>query len=138
MAALKQLAGNSGYHFQLLNAVIEVNEMQKRRILTKLVRLIGPLRGKTVVLLSLAFKPNTNDLREAASLVLAARLLAEGAHVRAWDPVALDEASRLFGDDVELCLDVLTAADGADAAIVVTEWAELAQISLQALRDVMR
>lgn len=138
VAALKQLAGNSGYHFQLLNAVIEVNEMQKRRILTKLVRLIGPLRGKRIALLGLAFKPNTNDLREAASLVLAARLLAEGAYVRAWDPVALDEASRVFGDDVELCADVLTAADGADAAIVVTEWAELGQIPLHALRDVMR
>jgi UDPglucose 6-dehydrogenase len=116
VAALKQLAGNSGYHFQLLNAVIEVNEMQKRRILTKLVRLIGPLRGKRIAL----------------------RLLAEGAYVRAWDPVALDEASRVFGDDVELCADVLTAADGADAAIVVTEWAELGQIPLHALRDVMR
>ena len=81
VSALKQLAGNSGYHFQLLNAVIEVNELQKRRVIGKLAKHLGPLRGKTVALLGLAFKPNTNDMREASSLVLAARLLAEGATV---------------------------------------------------------
>ena len=87
--ALKQLAANSGYHFQLLNAVIEVNELQKRRVIGKLAE---PPRhacaGKTVALLGLAFKPNTDDMREAPSLVLAGRLVAEGAEVRAWDPVA--------------------------------------------------
>ena len=92
MTALKQLAGNSGYHFQLLTAVIEVNELQKRRVVGKLVKHLGSLRGKTIALLGLAFKPNTNDMREAPSLVLAPRLLAEGATVRGWDPVALDEA----------------------------------------------
>src|SRR5438270_7435841 len=77
--ALKQLAGNSGYHFQLLGAVIEVNELQKRRVVAKLQKHLGSLVGKTVTLLGLAFKPNTDDLREASSLVLAARLQAEGA-----------------------------------------------------------
>ena len=86
--ALKQLASNSGYHFQLLSAVIEVNELQKRRVIGKLTRHLGPLRGKTVALLGLAFKANTDDMREAPSIVLASRLLAEGAEVRAWDPVA--------------------------------------------------
>ena len=85
--ALKQLASNSGYHFQLLSAVIEVNELQKRRVIGKLKRHIGSLRGKTVALLGLAFKANTDDMREAPSIVLASRLLAEGADVRAWDPV---------------------------------------------------
>ena len=88
VAALKQLAGNSGYHFQLLNAVIEVNELQKRRVVEKLQRHLGSLRGEQVALLGLAFKPGTNDMREAASLVLAARLVAEGVDVHAWDPVA--------------------------------------------------
>ena len=82
--ALKQLAANSGYHFQLLNAVIEVNELQKRRVLAKLERHLGSVRGKTIALLGLAFKPNTDDMREAPSLVLAGRLLSEGATVRAW------------------------------------------------------
>ena len=92
--ALKQLASNSGYHFQLLSAVIEVNELQKRRVIGKLEKHLGKLRGKTIALLGLAFKPNTDDLREAPSLVLASRLLAEGADVRTWDPVA--DASHLL------------------------------------------
>src|SRR5207302_5426062 len=79
VSALKQLAGNSGYHFQLLNAVIEVNELQKRRTIGKLQKHLGPLVGKNVTLLGLAFKPNTDDMREASSLVLAARLQADGA-----------------------------------------------------------
>ena len=80
--ALKQLAGNSGYHFQLLTAVIEVNELQKRRVISKLVKHLGGLVGKRVALLGLAFKPNTDDMREASSLVLSARLHADGAQVR--------------------------------------------------------
>ena len=86
--ALKQLAANSGYSFQLLNAVIEVNELQKRRVINKLERRLTTLRGKKIALLGLAFKPGTDDMREAPSLVLAARLQAEGAEVSAWDPVA--------------------------------------------------
>src|SRR5919106_6426775 len=85
--ALKQLAANSGYHFQLLNAVIEVNELQKRRVIGKLQRHLGRLRDKKIALLGLAFKAGTDDTREAPSLVLASRLIAEGAEVRAWDPV---------------------------------------------------
>ena len=90
--ALKQLAGNSGYHFQLLNAVIEVNELQKRRVIGKLQKHLGSLVGKRVALLGLAFKPNTDDMREASSLVLSARLQADGAKVRAYDPVAEEQA----------------------------------------------
>src|SRR5215203_4270340 len=86
VSALKQLAGNSGYHFQLLNAVIEVNELQKRRVIAKLQKHLGQLVGREIALLGLAFKPNTDDMREASSLVLAARMLADGARVRAYDP----------------------------------------------------
>ena len=96
VASLKQLAGNSGYHFQLLTSVIEVNELQKRRVVGKLRKHLGSLRGQTVALLGLAFKPDTNDIREASSLVLALRLLAEGAHVKAWDPVAIEDARPLL------------------------------------------
>ena len=84
--ALKQLAANSGYHFQLLNAVIEVNELQKRRVIAKLQRHLDSLSGKTVALLGLAFKANTDDMREAPSIVLAGRLLSEGAQVRGGQP----------------------------------------------------
>jgi UDPglucose 6-dehydrogenase len=121
--ALKQLASNSGYHFQLLSAVIEVNELQKRRVIGKLKRHVGALRGKTVALLGLAFKPNTDDMREAPSIVLAARLLAEGATVRAWDPVVRGDDNLPNG--VEIVGSILEAVKGADAAVIVTEWAEL-------------
>jgi len=123
--ALKQLAANSGYSFQLLNAVIEVNELQKRRVVMKLERHLGSLRGKKVALLGLAFKPGTDDMREAPSLVLAARLLAEGAEVTAWDPVA-DGAAHLNG--VGIASSALEALDGADAAVLVTEWPELREL----------
>jgi UDPglucose 6-dehydrogenase len=133
--ALKQLASNSGYHFQLLNAVIEVNELQKRRVIGKLEKRLGKLRGKTIALLGLAFKPNTDDLREAPSLVLASRLLAEGAEVRAWDPVA--DARRLL-QGVTFCESALEAVTGADAAVIVTEWDELRLLASAETRDAMR
>src|SRR5918996_6309676 len=95
--ALKQLAGNSGYHFQLLTAVIEVNELQKRRTIGKLQKHLGSLVGKEIALLGISFKPNTDDIREATSLVLAGRLQSEGAHVRAFDPVAGERARGLLG-----------------------------------------
>jgi UDPglucose 6-dehydrogenase len=119
--ALKQLAGNSGYHFQLLNAVIEVNELQKRRVIGKLQKHLGSLVGKTIALLGLAFKPNTDDMRDASSLVLSARLQADGAHIRVFDPVAEGEARTLIRG-VHFATDVLDAVQGADAVVLVTEW----------------
>jgi UDPglucose 6-dehydrogenase len=124
VSALKQLAGNSGYHFQLLSAVIEVNELQKRRVIAKLQRRLGSLRGRKIALLGLAFKPGTDDMREAPSLVLAGRLLAEGADVSAWDPVA--DGKVLHG--VDIAPSAFAALDGADAAVLVTEWPELREL----------
>jgi UDPglucose 6-dehydrogenase len=123
--ALKQLAANSGYNFQLLNAVIEVNELQKRRVIGKLERRLGPLRGKRIALLGLAFKPGTDDMREAPSLVLAGRLLSEGAEVTAWDPIA-DGTAHLHG--VGVADSALEALDGADGAVIVTEWPEIREL----------
>jgi UDPglucose 6-dehydrogenase len=122
--ALKQMASNSGYHFQLLNAVIEVNELQKRRAVQKLKNVLGTLRGKRIALLGLTYKPGTDDMREAASIVLATRLLAEGAAVSCWDPMAptLTEAP---WTSTERFATPLEALDGADAAILTTEWREL-------------
>jgi UDPglucose 6-dehydrogenase len=133
--ALKQLAANSGYNFQLLNAVIEVNELQKRRVIGKLERRLGPLRGKRIALLGLAFKPGTDDMRDAPSLVLAGRLLAEGAEVRAWDPVA-DGRVHLHG--VDIVDSALAALSGADAAVVVTEWPEIVALDWSEAAQVMR
>ncbi|HEX4720133.1 MAG TPA: UDP-glucose/GDP-mannose dehydrogenase family protein [Thermoleophilaceae bacterium] len=127
VSALKQLAGNSGYHFQLLTAVIEVNELQKRRVVGKLQKHLGSLVGKEIALLGLAFKPNTDDIREATALVLAARLQSEGAHVRVYDPVAMERASEMLGG-AKLCPSALDALDGAHGAVLVTEWPEFAQL----------
>jgi UDPglucose 6-dehydrogenase len=132
VSALKQLAGNSGYHFQLLTAVIEVNELQKRRVMKKLEKHLGPLVGKKVALLGLAFKPDTDDMREATSLVLAARLQGEGATVSGYDPVAEQPASELL-PSVEFCDSAEQALDGADAAILVTEWPEFAELDWASL-----
>jgi UDPglucose 6-dehydrogenase len=133
-SALKQLASNSGYHFQLLSAVIEVNELQKRRVISKLEKHLGRLRGKRVALLGLTFKPNTDDMREAPSIVLASRLLAEGSEVRGWDPVA--RPGELM-KGVAVCETVLEAVTDADAAVIVTEWGELKDLASPEVREAM-
>jgi UDPglucose 6-dehydrogenase len=107
--------------------VIEVNELQKRRVVGKLQKHLGSLHGKEIALLGLAFKPNTDDIREATALVLAARLQSEGALVRVYDPVAMDRAADLIGG-AKLCESAEDALDGADGAVIVTEWPQFAQL----------
>jgi UDPglucose 6-dehydrogenase len=136
VSALKILAGNSGYHFQLLNSVIEVNELQKRRVIGKLAKHLGSLVGKRIALLGLAFKPDTDDMREASSLVLASRLQGEGATVSAYDPIA-ERAARGMLPSVEMSGSALDAMDGADAAVLVTEWPEFAEIDWEAAAERM-
>jgi UDPglucose 6-dehydrogenase len=135
VTALKQLAGNTGYHFQLLTAVIEVNELQKRRAIGKLQKHLGSLVGKEIALLGVAFKANTDDIREATSLVLAGRLQSEGAHVRVYDPVA--DARGLLGG-ARVCESATEALDGADAAVLVTEWPEFRELDWQDASGRMR
>jgi UDPglucose 6-dehydrogenase len=135
--ALKQLAGNSGYHFQLLNAVIEVNELQKRRVIGKLHKHLGGLVGKRVALLGLAFKPNTDDMREASSLVLAARLNADGANVSAYDPIAEGQARKLIGG-VRFADSPLQALQDADAVVLVTEWPQCTDLDWGEVSETMR
>jgi UDPglucose 6-dehydrogenase len=137
VSALKQLAGNSGYLFQLLTAVIEVNELQKRRVMSKLQKHLGSLVGTTVALLGVAFKPETDDMREASSLVLAARLQADGARVQAYDPIASEEASTLMVG-VDFADSPLAAIDGADACVLVTEWSEFADLDWSEVSRRMR
>jgi UDPglucose 6-dehydrogenase len=136
VSALKMLAGNTGYHFQLLSSVIEVNELQKRRVISKLTKHLGSLVGKRVALLGLAFKPNTDDMREASSLVLAHRLQGEGATVVAYDPVAKGAAATLL-PSVEVLDSAAEALAGADAAILVTEWPEFGELDWQELAGTM-
>jgi UDPglucose 6-dehydrogenase len=124
VSALKQIASNSGYHFQLLSAVIEVNEFQKRRVIGKLKRYLGDeLRGKKIVLLGLSFKPNTDDIRQASSIVLAGRLMAEGAKVVGYDPLAMDNMRAVL-PALEYAATARGALESADACVLVTEWDE--------------
>jgi UDPglucose 6-dehydrogenase len=134
--ALKQLAGNSGYHFQLLTAVIEVNELQKRRVIGKLHKHLGALAGKRVALLGLAFKPNTDDMREASSLVLSARLQADGATVLAYDPVA-EEQARALVSGITFADSPLAAVEQADAVVLVTEWREFLELDWKLVAEAM-
>jgi UDPglucose 6-dehydrogenase len=135
--ALKQLAGNSGYHFQLLTAVIEVNELQKRRVVGKLHKHLGGLVGKRIALFGLAFKPNTDDMREASSLVLSARLNADGAEVIAYDPVA-EEQARALVSGIAFADSPLAAAREVDAVVLVTEWPEFLALDWSEIAEAMR
>ncbi len=138
VTALKQMAGNTGYSFQLLASVIEVNELQKRRVIGKLQDRLGSLRNRRVALLGLAFKPHTDDMREASSIVLASRLIAEGASVVAFDPVAAERARAVLPAAVEIADSMLTAVTGADALVIVTEWPEFRAVLDADVRAAMR
>src|SRR3954452_8170204 len=138
VSALKQLAGNSGYHFQLLAAVLEVNELQKRRVVGKLQQHLGAsLVGKRIALLGLAFKPDTDDMREASSLILIARLQAEGAHVSAYDPIAEEEARQRVVSGAEFATSALDCIRDADAVVLVTEWREFKELDWREVADAM-
>ncbi|WP_043620213.1 UDP-glucose dehydrogenase family protein [Nonomuraea candida] len=135
--ALRQLASNTGYHLQLLSAVIEVNNLQKRRAIQKLKDELGTLTGMRVALLGLTFKPGTDDMREATSTVLAGRLLAEGAEVRCWDPMARPAETEPWTSTTRHETPEL-AMEGADAAIVVTEWPQLKDVDWAKASAAMR
>jgi UDPglucose 6-dehydrogenase len=136
VSALKLLAANSGYHFQLLGSVIEVNELQKRRVVAKIARHLGDLAGRRVGLLGLAFKPNTDDMRGASSLVLAARLQAEGARVRAYDPIATEEARKIM-PDLDYAEAVEEVLEDADAIVLVTEWPQFIALDWRSVAAAM-
>jgi UDPglucose 6-dehydrogenase len=138
VTALKQLAGNSGYHFQLLSSVIEVNEMQKRRIVVQLAGRLGHLQGARIALLGLSFKPGTDDLREASSLVLAGRLAAEGATLVVHDPVVDQRVIELLPTGTERVEEASAALEGADAAVIVTEWPEYLELVRPEVARLMR
>lgn len=120
--ALAHTARDYGYTMQVIEAVEAVNEKQKNIVYDKLRALVGDLKGKTVAILGLAFKPETDDMREAPSLVVIRRLLADGATVRVFDPVAMNECRRIMGDQVTYCENLYDAVTDADAMALMTEW----------------
>jgi UDPglucose 6-dehydrogenase len=134
--ALAYMAEVKGRHPQLLRAVMEINSYQRRAVVHKLEQALGNLRGKTIGLLGLAFKPNTDDMREAPSAHIARMLQTAGAHVRAYDPVAMKVAAREV-PAVELAENAYALAEGCDALVVVTEWNEFKQLDLARVRELM-
>jgi len=134
--ALAYMAEIKGRHPQLLRAVMEINQYQRRAVVRKLEDALGSLRGKTVGLLGLAFKPNTDDMREAPAIHIARMLQTAGASVRAYDPVAMKVAARMT-PGIELAEDVYALVEGCDALVVITEWNEFKHLDLRRVRDLM-
>lgn len=135
--ALAHMAKEKGRHPQLLQAVIEINTDRRSMAVNKLKEMVADFKGKTIGVLGLAFKPNTDDMRDAPSLNIANELLKAGAKVKAYDPVAMGVAASLL-PEVTMCPDAYSAAIGCDALIVMTEWNEFKALDLERIRDLMR
>ncbi len=134
--ALAYMAAEKGRHPQLLHAVMEINNDRRPMAVNRLKEMIGSLRGKTVGLLGLSFKPNTDDMRDAPAVDVAQALISLGAKVRAYDPVAMQVAAPLMAD-VEMSSDPYSLAEGCDALMVLTEWNEFKQLDLERLHDLL-
>jgi UDPglucose 6-dehydrogenase len=135
--ALSRMAQEKGYSFKILDSVIQVNEEQKKRMVRKIQEKVGDLRGKTVGILGLSFKPNTDDIRESSSMVIIRDLLAMGAKVKAFDPAAMDEANAVL-PEVEYAKDPYDVAKGSDALVLVTEWNQFRRLDLQRIKTLLR
>lgn len=135
--ALAYMAAEKGRHPQLLNAVMEINNDRRPTAVNQLSEMLNGLQGKQIGLLGLSFKPNTDDMRDAPSITICQLLQAEGATIRSYDPVAMDNARSLL-PNVEMCSDPYTMATGCDALIVVTEWNEFKQLDLNRLHKLMK
>jgi UDPglucose 6-dehydrogenase len=135
--ALSRMAQEKGYSFKILDSVIRVNEEQKKRMVVKIQEKVGDLRGKTIGILGLSFKPNTDDIRESSSMVIIRDLLAMGAKVKAFDPAAIDEAKAVL-PEVEYGRDPYDVAKGSDALVLVTEWNQFRRLDLQRIKTLLK
>jgi UDPglucose 6-dehydrogenase len=136
--SLIHTADDLGYDFALLRAVVDVNRERASYLVAKIEKALAPLDDKVVAVLGLAFKPNTDDMREAKSIDVVGRLVELGVDVRAYDPVAMANARRVLPPSVTYCDSAHVAAEGADAVVVLTEWNEFKLLNLERLRPVMR
>jgi len=136
--ALAKIARNYGEKVSIIDAVVEANENQKKRMVEKIQKALGDLHGKTIALLGLAFKPNTDDMREAPSITIVNGLLAAGAQLKAHDPEAITEARKIFGDKLQYCQDAYETAESADALVIVTEWNSYRRLDLPRLKLLLK
>jgi len=135
--ALVHTGMDNDYHMEVIEAVERVNEKQKSIVYDKIVKAVGNVKGKTIAIIGLAFKPETDDMREAPALVVIDKLLKDGAIVRVFDPIAMDECKRRIGDTVTYCKNMYDAADGADVFALVTEWRQFRMPSWNVIQKVM-
>ena len=135
--ALLHTGLDNGYHMEVIEAVERVNERQKSIVYDKMLSAVGTLSGKTVAIIGLSFKPETDDMREAPALVVIDRLLKDGATIRVFDPIAMDECRRRIGDSVTYCKNLYDAADGADVFALLTEWRQFRMPSWNVIKKVM-
>lgn len=135
--ALVHTGLENDYHMEVIEAVERVNEKQKSIVYDKIIKMTGSMRGKTVAILGLAFKPETDDMREAPALVVIDKLLKDGATIRVFDPIAMDECKRRIGDTVTYCKNLYDAADGADVLALMTEWRQFRMPSWNVIQKVM-
>ena len=135
--ALVHTGMDNGYHMEVIEAVERVNEKQKSIVYDKIINAVGDVRGKTIAVIGLAFKPETDDMREAPALVVIDKLLKNGAAVRVFDPIAMDECKRRIGGVVTYCKNMYDAADGADIFALMTEWRQFRMPSWNVIQKVM-
>jgi UDPglucose 6-dehydrogenase len=135
--ALARMAHEKGYLFKVLDAVIRVNDEQRKRMISKIVEKVGEVRGKTIGILGLSFKPNTDDIRESSSIVIIQGLLELGAKVRAFDPAAMEQAKAVL-PGVEYGRDAYDVAKGVDALVLATEWNQFRRLDLQRLKELLK
>ena len=135
--ALLHTGLDHGYHMEVIEAVERVNEKQKSIVYDKIIKAAGSVKGKTVAIIGLSFKPETDDMREAPALVVIDKLLADGASIRVFDPIAMDECHRRIGDSVTYCKNIYDAADGADVFALMTEWRQFRMPSWNVIQKVM-
>lgn len=137
VSALAQISKNNGYQFDIIESVMKVNRSQKERMVTKIREAIGDLQGKRIAFLGLAFKPNTDDMRDAPSIVIAAALQKSGAEIVACDPAAIEEAKKVM-DGVTFVDDPYTAIEGADALVLMTEWNPYRSLDLERVKESLK
>ena len=135
--ALSRIAQEKGYTFKILDSVIQVNEEQKLRMVNKIKEMVGDIRGKTIGILGLSFKPNTNDIRESSSITIIQGLLALGAKVKVFDPAAIEESKAVLSE-VEYGKDAYDAANGSDALVLVTEWNQFRRLDLPRIKELLK
>ena len=135
--ALVHTGLDNEYHMEVIEAVERVNEKQKSIVYDKIIKAVGDVKGKTIAIIGLSFKPETDDMREAPALVVIGKLLSDGAKVRVFDPIAMDECKRRIGDVVTYCTNMYDAADGADVFALMTEWRQFRMPSWNVIKKVM-